>query len=64
MPSLIPRAKPELAPPLRAPALSAKQAYDLARLHLERGAEEDYLVWTMIAEFLEAVEKQAQPSLN
>lgn len=44
--------------------LSSRQAFDLARRHLERGSQEDYLVWTMIAEFLEAVEKQAQPALN
>mgnify|MGYP006271793093 CR=1 FL=1 len=50
--------------PAPAAALSAKEAYELARTHLERGAQEDYLVWTMIAEFLEAVEKQALRPLN
>lgn len=50
--------------PAPTPSLSAKDAYDLARAHLERGAQEDYLVWTMIAEFLEAVEKQALRPLN
>jgi hypothetical protein len=44
--------------------LSSGEAFDLASLHLARGAQEDYLVWTMIAEFLEAVEKQAKLSLN
>jgi hypothetical protein len=64
MQSQIHRARTETGPPSCAPALSSKQAYDLARFHLERGAQEDYLVWTMIAEFLDAVEKQVQPSLN
>jgi hypothetical protein len=47
-----------------APALTSKQAFELARTHLTRGAQEDYLVWTMIAEFLEAVEKQALRMFN
>lgn len=55
------RPRPKRAP---TPALSSKHAYDLARAHLQRGAQEDYLVWTMIAEFLEAVEKQALRPLN
>ncbi len=50
--------------PAPTPSMSAKDAYDLARAHLERGAQEDYLVWTMIAEFLDAVEKQALRPLN
>jgi hypothetical protein len=50
-------------PPAKA-VFSAQDAYELARSHLERGREEDYLVWTMIAEFLEAVEKQALRALN
>jgi hypothetical protein len=50
-------------PPIKT-GFSAKDAFDLARFHLERGRQEDYLVWTMIAEFLEAVEKQALRPLN
>jgi hypothetical protein len=64
MHSLIQRA---LSVPKKPPAkdvFSAKDAYDLARSHLELGRQEDYLVWTMIAEFLEAVEKQALRQLN
>ncbi len=64
MHSLIQRA---LSVPKKPPAkaeFSAKDAYELARSHLERGRQEDYLVWTMIAEFLEAVEKQALRQLN
>lgn len=58
---LVEQISPKPAP---AAAISAKEAYELARTHLERGAQEDYLVWTMIAEFLEAVEKQALRQLN
>ena len=64
MQSLIHRARkaPQTPPPK--PGFSARQAFDLARFHLDRGHQEDYLVWTMIAEFLEAVEKQALRPLN
>jgi hypothetical protein len=64
MQSLIQRA---LSVPKKPPAradFSAKDAYELARVHLDRGRQEDYLIWTMIAEFLEAVEKQALRALN
>ena len=64
MQSLIQRARNAQSARSSTGGLTSQQAYDLARLHLERGRQEDYLVWTMIAEFLEAVEKQAEPRLN
>ncbi len=64
MQSLMPLIQTKRKAPALAPALSATQAFALARSHLERGAQEDYLVWTMIAEFLDAVEKQALRMLN
>lgn len=64
MQSLIPRALSVPKKPPTKAEFSARDAHDLARHHLERGREEDYLVWTMIAEFLEAVEKQAMRALN